>query len=59
MDFCEDSPKKKKRKLKNSDTSNLARKCIFHVFKEETGPVSKFSDPSWKVYKVSYEMFVL
>lgn len=47
MEYCEDSPKKKKQKCNKKSSST--RECVIHVFKDEAGSVSQFSEQSWKV----------
>ena len=49
MEFCDDSPIKKKRKNDGMQNEDLFRQCIIHVCQDEEPIVSKFSEHSWKV----------
>ena len=49
MDYCEDSPKKKKKKKTVKSNVQALRQCIIHIRDCSLDDVSPFTDKSWKV----------
>ena len=50
MEYCVDSPKKKKRRMNSiKKTTNRNCQCIIHVRDEENGAATMFSETSWPV----------
>ena len=48
MEYCEDSPKKKKRR-KNPCQEKSIKRCIIHTWEDADEPVTSFSEHSWEV----------